>query len=246
MKISYLIILILFSSNLCYSQNVSGVYHGSLISDNNLIFIKEKGKYFEIKIFLSEKQSILTDGEFANGLFRFPLPQNEGEDLMISAEIDKTSACLDFEFEIDGIKYSGILNKIQSPKRNLEKTWFKQINTAEYDQRIVGQWIHYITTDSLGNTYKGDFLSSKRYTTSFLKNGVVLYDVQMIRDAFKEFGIKSPVDYTTIPKATWSTTKNNHITMTVGADVSEYRYEISSDSLQLISDIGSILHHVRK
>jgi hypothetical protein len=245
-KILIIIFFVLFSIYNSYAQNIFGVYHGSLISDKNLMYIEDGGKYCVVKIFFSEKQSIQTLGEYSNGKLTFPLPQNEGEDLIVLAKIDKTSTKLNVEFEIDGHNNNTIFQKIKSPKKNLEKSWFNEPNMDSFDPKIIGNWVHYLTTDSLGNSYEGDFLSKKRYTKSFLKNGVVLYDVQMIRDAYKEYGVKIPVNYTAIPSASWFTSPNNRITIVIGAEVTEYHYEVSSDSLKFSSKMGSKMYFVKK
>ncbi len=75
---------------------------------------------------------------------------------------------------------------------------------------------------------------------------MVLYDWQMIRDVFKENGYTKPLDYTQIPKSTWSTSSKNRLTITLDGTAIEYQYEIASDSLKLITAIGSTQHYVRK
>ncbi|GEM_PF-2806066 len=236
---------ILFIHN-SYSQGIIGVYHGSLVTDKNLMYIEERDGNPFIKIFFSEKESIQVFGKVSNQKLTFPLPQNEGEDLIIFGELSENSGHLNIEFEVDGRIYNTIFKRIESPKRNLVLTWFDESNNRSFDPRVVGKWVHYLTTDSLGQAIKGDIISKKRYVTSFLENGVVLYDMQMIRDVYKEYGYKGSLDYTTIPKANWNTSGNNRLTISIGGIDTEYLYEISSDSLKFTSDIGSVLFHVRK
>ncbi len=233
--------------NNSYSQSIYGVYQGSLVTEKNLMYIEEKDGNTFIKIYFSEKESIQVFGKFSNGKLTFPLPQNEGEDLTVCAELSEDSSHLNMEFEVDGNNYNTLFERIGSPKRNLEKTWFDEPNTVSFDPRIVGKWVHYLTTDSLGEALKSDVLTKKSYVTSFLENGVVLYDVQMIRDVFKEYGYKGSLDYTQIPKSTWSTTATNRLTIAVDGTNVEYIYEVSADSMKLIStNIRSVLYHVRK
>jgi hypothetical protein len=236
---------VLFINN-SYSQSIYGVYHGSLVTDKNLMYIEERDGNPFIKIFFSGKESIQVFGKISNQKLTFPLPQNEGEDLTICAELSEDSSRLNIEFEVDGKSYSTTFERIESPKRYLEKTWFDEPNTPSYDPKIVGKWVRYLTTDSLGEVFKDDIISKKRYVTSFLENGVVLYDLQMIKDVFKEYGYKGSLDYTKIPKANWRTSVNNRLTISIGGTDVEYLHEISSDSLKFTSDIGSVLYHVRK
>ena len=112
--------------------------------------------------------------------------------------------------------------------------------------RIIGNWVCYLSKDSTGKAEKDNILTKKAYVTSFMKNGLVVYDLQMIRDVFKENGYTKPLDYTQIPKATWSTSSNSRLTITVDGTAIEYRYEVSSDSLKFITDIGSTQYYVRK
>jgi hypothetical protein len=210
------------------------------------MYIEEKDGNTFIKIFFSEKESIQVSGVVSNGKLTFPLPQNEGEDLIIFAELSENSD-LNIEFEVDGSSYSTLFERIESPKRNLVTTWFDLPNTTSFDPRIIGKWVHYLTTDSLGKEFKDNILTKKPYVTSFLENGVVLYDLQMIRDVFKEHGYKGSLDYTQIPKANWSTSTTNRLTISISGTDVVYLYEVSSDSLKLTSDkIGSVLYHVRK
>lgn len=236
---------VLFIKN-SFSQSLNGVYQGSLVSDKNLFYIEEKDGNAFIRIFFSEKESIQVFGEISQGKLTFPLPQNEGEDLAVFAELAKDSTRLNIGFELDGNMYSTTFEKIESPKPDLEKTWFDKPNNTSYDPRVVGQWIQYLTTDSNGEALKDNILTKKPYVTSFLVKGVVLYDLQMIRDVFKEHGYTKPLDYTQIPKANWSTSGNNRLTITVDGNSITYFYEVSSDSLKLTSDIGSTQYYVRK
>ena len=228
------------------SQSIKGVYHGSLISDKNLIYIEEVDGNTSIKIFFSEKESIQVFGEFSKGKLTFPLPLYDGQDLVIFAEQAKSSTNLNIEFALEGKNYNTILEKIESPKRNLEKTWFEQPINTSFDPSIVGKWVHYLTTDSEGEVLKDHLLNKKPYVTSFVEKGVVLYDLQMIRDLFKEFGYNQPLDYTKIPKANWYTTDNNQLTITIDGKSIIYLYEVSPDSLKLKSEKGYTQYYVKK
>lgn len=236
---------VLFIKN-SFSQSINGVYHGSLVTDKNLIYIEEKDGNAFIKIYFSEKESIQVFGKISKEKLTFPLPQNEGEDLIVFAELAKDSKHLNMGFELDGNIYNTTFEKIESPKLNLEKTWFDKSNNTSHDPRVVGQWIQYLATDSKGEALKDNILTKKPYLTSFLKNGAVLYDLQMIRDVFKEYGYTKPLDYTQIPKANWSTSSKNRLTITVDGTAIEYQYEVASDSLKLITDSGSTQYYVRK
>lgn len=236
---------VLFIHN-SYAQDIYGVYHGSLITDKNLLLIEEQDGQALIKLFLSEKETIQVFGQISNGKLTFPLPQNEGEDLTVCAEQSEDSAYLTITFELDGKSYSTLFERIDSPKRNLVKTWFEEADTVSLDPRIMGNWVYYLSKDSTGKDEKDNILTKKPYVTSFLKNGVVLYDLQMIRDVFKEYGYTKPLDYTQIPKSTWSTSGNNRLKITIDGTAIEYQYEVSSDSLKLITTIGSTQYYVRK
>lgn len=230
-----------------YSQSIYGVYHGSLVTDKNLMYIEEKDGNTFIKIYFSEKESIQVSGVVSNGKLTFPLPQNEGEDLTVCAELSEDSSRLTIEFKVDGKSCNTIFERIASPRRDLVKTWFVEPKTASFDSRIIGKWINYLTTDSLGKEFNDNILNKKTYVTSFLENGVVLYDLQIIRDVFKEYGYKGSLDYTLIPKANWSISNTNRLTISIGGTDIVYLYDISSDSLKLIDDkMGSVLYHVRK
>lgn len=229
-----------------YSQTINGVYHGSLVSDKNLIYIEETDHNPFIKIFFSEKESIQVFGEFSEGKLKFPLPQNEGEDLIISAKLDNDPTLLNIEFELDGKTYQTVFEKIESPKRNLEKTWFDKPTDTSFDPKITGKWVHFLTADSTGRALKDNPLTRKPYITTFSEKGVVVYDLQMIRDVFKEHGYFEPLDYTKIPKATWFTSPNNSLTITVDGTSLTYLYEVSSDSLKLLSKTGYTQYYIRK
>lgn len=245
--------LLIFIFGLCYlfitnsySQGLNGAYHGSLVTDKNLLLIEEQDGHTLIKLFLSEKESIQVIGLISNEKLTFPLPQNEGEDLSVCAELNKDSSLLTIAFELDGKSYSTLFERIASPKRDLVKTFFEEAKTDSLDPRIIGNWVYYLSKDSTGKAEKDNILTKKSYVTSFQKNGLVLYDLQMIRDVFKEHGYTKPLDYTQIPKANWSTSSNNRLTITVDGTAIEYRYEVSLDSLKLITDIGSTQYYVKK
>lgn len=228
------------------AQGFYGAYQGSLVTDKNLLLIEEQDGHTLIKLFLSEKESIQVIGQISTGKLTFPLPQNEGEDLSVCAELSEDSSLLTLAFELDGKSYSTLFERIASPKRDFIKTFFDEANTDSLDPRIIGNWVCYLSKDSTGKAESDNVLTKKPYVTSFLKNGLVLYDLQMIRDVFKEYGYTKPLDYTQIPKANWSTSSNNRLTITVDGTAIDYRYEVSSDSLKLISDIGSTQYYVRK
>jgi hypothetical protein len=236
---------ILFIHN-SYAQGFYGVYQGTLVTDKNLLIIEEQGGHTLIKLFLSEKESIQVIGKISTGKLTFPLPQNEGEDLTVCAELNEDSNLLTIAFELDGKNYSTLFERIASPKRDLVKAFFDVAITDSLDPRIIGNWVCYLSEDSTGKAEKDNILTKKSYVTSFLKNGAVLYDLQMIRDVFKEYGYTKPLDYTQIPKANWSTSGNNRLTITVDGTAIEYHYEVSSDSLKFITDIGSTQYYVRK
>lgn len=229
-----------------FAQGFYGAYHGSLVTDKNLLLIEEQDGYTHIKLFLSEKESIQVIGQISNQKLTFPLPQNEGEDLAVCAELSEDSSLLTLAFELEGISYSTPFERIASPKRDLVKAFFDVAITDSLDPRIIGNWVCYLSEDSTGKAEKDNILTKKSYITSFQKNGLVLYDLQMIRDVFKENGYTKPLDYTQIPKANWSTTSNNRLTITVDGTAIDYRYEVSSDSLKLITDIGSTQYYVKK
>lgn len=229
-----------------FGQGFNGAYQGSLVTDKNLLIIEEQKGNTLIKLFYSEKESIQVIGQISTGKLTFPLPQNEGEDLAVCAELSEDSSLLTLAFELEGISYSTPFERIASPKRDLVKTFFDEANPASLDPRIIGNWVCYLSKDSTGKAETDNILTKKSYVTSFLKNGLVLYDLQMIRDVFKEYGYTKPLDYTQIPKANWSTSSNNRLTITVDGTSIDYRYEVSSDSLKLISDIGSTQYYVRK
>jgi hypothetical protein len=235
---------VLFINN-SYSQSIYGVYQGSLVTDKNLVYIEERDGNPFIKIFFSEKESIQVFGKISNQKLAFPLPQNEGEDLTVFAELSEDSARLNIEFEVDGKSYNTTFERIESPKRNLVMTWFDDSNNRTFDPRVMGKWVNYLTTDSLGNPIESVAMK-KPYVTSFLDNGVYLIDLQLIRDVFEEHGYKGSLDYTQIPKSTWSTTATNRLTITVNGTDIDYIYEVSADSMKLISNIESILYYVRK
>ena len=229
-----------------FAQGFNGAYQGSLVTDKNLLIIEEQVGHTLIKLFLSEKESIQVIGQISTGKLTFPLPQNEGEDLTVCAELSEDSNLLSLAFELDGKSYSTLFERIPSPKRDLVKTFFEEAKIDSFDPRIIGDWVCYLSKDSTGKEVKDPILTKKPYVTSFLKNGVVLYDLQMIRDVFKEYGYSKPLDYTQIPKSTWSTSSKNRLTITVDGTAIEYQYEVASDSLKLITDIGSTQYYVRK
>lgn len=234
----------LFKSS--YSQTINGVYHGSLVTEKNLLYIEETDGGPFIKIFFSEKESIQVFGEFSDGKLTFSLPQNEGKDLIITAELNNDPTHLNIEFELDGNTYKTVFEKIESPKRNLEKTWFDKPTDTSFDPKITGKWIHYLTTDNTGEALKDHILTKKPYVTEFSEKGIVLYDLQLIRDVFKESGYTNSLDYTKIPKATWFTSENNSLTITVDGVSLTYLYEASSDSLKLFTNTGYTQYYVRK
>jgi hypothetical protein len=237
---------ILFITN-SYSQSIYGVYHGSLVTDKNLIYIEENDGNTFIKIFFSEKESIQVSGKVSNEKLTFPLPLFEGEDLTVCAELSEDSSRLNIEFEVDGKSYSTTFERIESPKRNLVMTWFDDdSNNRTLDPRVVGKWVNYLTTDSLGNPIESVAVK-KPYVTSFLDNGVYLIDLQLIRDVFEEAGNAALFDYTKLPKSSWYTLENNRLVVSVNGTDVKYQYEVSADSLKLVStEIGSVLYHVRK
>lgn len=210
------------------------------------MYIEENDGNTFIKIFFSEKESIQVSAEVSDGKLTFPLPQNEGEDLTICAELSEDSSRLNIEFEVDGKSYSTTFERIEFPKRNLEKTWFDEPNTPSFDPRVVGKWVQYLTTDSLGNPIES-VATKKPYVTSFLENGVYLVDLQLIRDVFEEAGNVALFDYTKLPKSSWYTLENNRLVVSVdGTDV-KYQYEVSADSLKLVSNpMRSVLYYTRK
>ena len=245
MKNRFLVCLLIFGwSASSYAQKLVGAYHGTLISDNNLLMIEEGDKLLVVKIFVSEKESIKVFGEYSNGILTFPLPQNEGEDLVVKAKLNSDLRILNLEFEIDEKKYQTDFEKIESPKKNLVHAWFQK-GTHDLDPRIIGQWVHYMDTDSLGKIHK-DILAEMRYIDSFLENGVLVQDLQVYKEVFKYYGYKGTFDYTSIPKASWFTAGNETLTMKIGSDIVEYKYEISGDSLKLKSDVGSLIYYVKK
>lgn len=229
-----------------FAQGFYGAYHGSLVTDKNLLLIEEQDGYTHIKLFLSEKESIQVIGQISTGKLTFPLPQNEGEDLTVCAELSEDSSHLTIVFDLDGKNYSTLFERITSPKRDLVKTFFEEADNSSFDPRIIGDWVYYLSKDSTGKEVKDPILTKKPYVTSFLKNGVVLYDLQMIRDVFKEYGYSKPLEYTQIPKSTRSTSSKNRLTITVDGTTIEYQYEVASDFLKLITDIGSTQYYVRK
>jgi hypothetical protein len=229
-----------------HAQGFNGAYQGSLVTDKNLLIIKEQGGHTLIKLFLSEKESIQVIGQISTGKLTFPLPQNEEEDLTVCAELKEDSDHLTISFELEGKSYSTLFERMASPKRNIVQTFFEEANSDSLDPRIIGNWIYYLSKDSTGKAENDNILTKKAYVTSFMKNGLVVYDLQMIRDVFKENGYTKPLDYTQIPKATWSTSSNSRLTITVDGTSIEYQYEVSSDSLKLITDIGSTQYYVRK
>lgn len=237
---------ILLATN-SYSQSIIGVYQGSLVTDKNLMYIEEIDGNTFVKIFFSEKESIQVSAEVSDGKLTFPLPQNEGEDLMIMAVLSEESELLNIEFEVEGKLFNTVFERIEFPKRNLLKTWFEDENPKTFDPRLIGDWVNYLKTDSLGQPLKDDILDGKSYVTSFLKNGFVLYDLQMIRDVFEAHGYKGKLDYTLIPKANWSTSNTKSLTVTIDGTDIDYYYEVSKDSLKLTSvRMGTVLYHVRK
>lgn len=185
-----------------HAQGFNGAYQGSLVTDKNLLIIEEQAGHTLIKLFLSEKESIQVIGQISNGKLTFPLPQNEGEDLTVCAELSEDSSLLTLAFELEGISYCTLFERIASPKRNIVQTFFEEANTDSLDPRIIGNWVCYLSKDSTGKAEKDNILTKKAYITSFMKNGLVVYDLQMIRDVFKENGYRKPLDYTQIPKAT--------------------------------------------
>jgi hypothetical protein len=229
-----------------HAQGFNGAYRGSLLTDKNLLIIEEQGGHTFIKLFLSEKESIQVIGQISNQKLTFPFPQNEGEDLAVCAELSEDSSLLTLAFELEGISYSTPFERIASPKRDLVKIYFEEANTDSLDLRIIGNWVRYLSKDSTGKAEKDNILTKKAYVTSFMKNGLVVYDLQMIRDVFKENGYTKALDYTQIPKANWFTSSDNRITIIVDGTAIEYRYEVSSDSLKFITDIGSTQYYVRK
>jgi hypothetical protein len=216
------------------------------VTDKSLLIIEEQAGHTLIKLFLSEKESLQVIGQISTGKLTFPLRQNEGEDLTVCAELKEDSDNLTISFELDGKSYNTPFERIASPKRDLFKTFFDEAKTDSLDPRIIGNWVCYLSKDSTGKDEKDNILTKKAYVTSFMKNGVVVYDLQMIRDVFKENGYTKPLDYTQIPKATWFTSSNSRLTITVDGTSIEYQYEVSSDSLKLITDIGSTQYYVRK
>jgi hypothetical protein len=229
-----------------FAQGFYGAYHGSLVTDKNLLIIEEQAGYTHIKLFLSQRESIQVIGKISTGKLTFPLPQNEGEDLTVCAELKEDSDHLTISFELDGKSYSTLFERIASPKRNIVQSFFEEANSDSLDPRIIGNWVCYLSKDSTGKAENDNILTKKTYVTSFMKNGLVVYDLQMIRDVFKENGYTKPLDYTQIPKATWSTSSNSRLTINVDGTAIEYQYEVSSDSLKLITDIGSTQFYFRK
>ena len=149
-----------------FAQGFYGAYQGSLVTDKNLLLIEEQDGYFHIKLFLSEKESIQVIGQISNQKLTFPLPQNEGDDLAVCAELSEDSNLLTLAFELEGKNYSTLFERITSPKRDLVKTFFDEANTDSLDPRIIGNWVCYLSKDSTGKaeTDKNHFTKSKAKT----------------------------------------------------------------------------------
>lgn len=99
-----------------HAQGFNGTYQGSLVTDKNLLIIEEQKGNTLIKLFYSEKESIQVIGQISNQKLTFPLPDFEGKDLTVCAELKEDSDHLTISFDLDGKSYSTPFERIASPK----------------------------------------------------------------------------------------------------------------------------------
>jgi hypothetical protein len=115
---------------------------------------------------------------------------------------------------------------------------------VERDPRLVGRWMHLYDLNPSGEVVKDEFYG-KNYVKTYYRDGRMVYDAQMFRDADKRNGIKAPFDYADIPVLEWKTTNNQLLTLMHALGTQESRYGFAGDTLIHGYPTGYTSHHVR-
>lgn len=241
------VLIFIFCTIVCYqvsSQGFEGGYFGELLVENNLMVIEKNNSGYKIVLFSSKKDYIKIDAFNLEGMLNFQLPLPSGEELEVKGRILNKKLLLSF-FR-DNKKFSTEFTSIELPKKNPSLEFYKDSNTSEFDQRVVGRWMHIDTIDSLGYSLKGDEFVGKRYVRMFLNNGEYYEDPQLFRDFDKKHGIKSVFNYNDIPKGRWSTSNGNILSQSIGGLEFSQEYELAQDTLRLISPNGIKVIFIKK
>lgn len=243
LDVKYLLSLLFwFNSILLFSQNLEGKYFGTFLDPENIVSIELKKGYYTATIITSSKTSFVLDCEPIGDALVFNIPLNNDSELEVKAILKNDD--LQLNFLLEGKNYTTILNRIdiQTISEDNKK---EKAEIPFLDQKIIGKWIQ------LGSYYPSGELADpdtykKGYYMVFTKDGRIIVDSRMFRDALSKDGLSSTFSYSDIPNFNWRVKpKNILVTSSPSLSSFEEEYFFKGDSLILITDRGIKKYYIR-
>lgn len=207
------------------SQNLEGVYSGSLVGDQDLILIeKDQGNYL-VTLQTGKNTSLLMLGlQKVDGL-TFAVPLQDGDELEVFAT--KEGDVLFLEFELENERFNLSFDSVSKSHRSKVTSSLGN----QKDERLIGTWIEKQAFSLDGTIDKEMDNSTKNYKITYSSDGRIIPDSRIFRDVANKHGHQ--FDFSDIPTFFWST-DNNCVLITQIPSVNQTfqsTYKIQGDSL---------------
>lgn len=238
----YLIsLLFCFNSILLFSQDIEGKYFGTFLDPENVVSIELKNGRYIATIITSSKTSYVLDCEPVGKAIVFIMPLNDDSELEVKAILKNQD--LELSFSLEGRNYTTILNRIGI--QTISEGKKKEKDKPFLDPKIIGKWIQQGSYYPSGEFTEPDSYK-KGYYMVFTKDGRIIVDSRMFRDALAKDGLSSTFSYSDIPDFNWHVKPNNILVTSVpGLNSFEEEYSFQGDSLILTTDRGIKKYYIR-
>ena len=240
MKYILSLLLFLICINL-FSQEIEGKYFGTFLDPDNIVSIELINGRYTATIITSSNTSFVLDCEQVGEALLFNMVLNDDSELEVKAILKNKD--LELSFLLEGRNYTTLLNRIgiqtipEINKDEKEKPFL--------DPKIIGKWI------ILGSYFPSGEIADptsfkKNYYKVFTKDGRVIIDSRMFRDALAKDGLPSTFSYSDIPDFNWRVMADNIlVTSSPGLSSYEEQYSFQGDSLILTTDRGIKKYYIR-
>jgi hypothetical protein len=240
MKYILSLLLILICKSLC-SQDIEGKYFGTFLDPENIISFELINGRYTATIITSSKTSFVLDCKQFGEVLLFNMPLNDDSELEVKAILKNED--LELSFSLKGKSYTTILNRIGI--QTIPEVNKKEKEKLFLDPKIIGKWI------LLGSYFPSGEIADpssfkKNYYKVFTKDGRIVIDSRMFRDALSKDGLSSTFSYSDIPDFNWRVKPDKIlVTSSPGLSSFEEEYFFQGDSLIFTTDRGIKKYYIR-
>lgn len=188
------------------AQKIRGVYHGEIITHNNVFSITSKGTVAIGSVYLNPYNKLSFLGNFTDGLLQGDIIDPNGDNKYLIGGLVNDSLFIKIISYLDTsqVRFSWLARVSFNPKHDPTKLFDRE--ATEYDPKLFGSWLLKMTLDQNGVENTKEIIRNENIEYSYWEGGSSTFS----SNSLKRMNVSKYM-----PQRSWETKGNKLITTTI-------------------------------